>query len=79
MTAPDLDPRTEARLQIVRAVNAFKLRFYRWNTSRIRRPLPQPRLIGLRQIQDAVCIARRNQLVDAHAFEAAGFRREERR
>lgn len=63
--------RTSARLEIVQAVN-------RWKMARqlpvYRHYVYQPKLFSLRHIQQAVCVARRRRLVKSETLELAGFR-----
>jgi len=55
-----------ARWQIIQAANKHKVRTApSWFT---------PRLFGMRQLQQAVCVARRNRLVSGDVLMAAGFR-----
>lgn len=61
--------RAEARLRIIQACNRRKIG--RARSSWVQVP---PRLFGERQIQKAVCMARRFDLVDAEVLVAAGFR-----
>jgi hypothetical protein len=56
----------QARQKILQAVNLYKLR--RWANSNY-----QPRLVGPKQIQQAVFIARQNNLVKSDIYIAAGF------
>lgn len=65
------------RQQILQAVNRFALAFRRHNSAR--GFVPPTRLYGSRNINEAVCVARRRKLVAPEVLEAAGFRREERR
>lgn len=65
-----LDRRT-ARERIVQAANAHILRVHLRHSY-------MPRLISGRQIQRAVCIARRHQLVRPGVLAAAGYREVER-
>jgi hypothetical protein len=60
---PDRDARSQARWHIVQAANRHKLRVRR-----------QPRLFGMRQLQQAVFVARQHQLVSPHTLDLAGFR-----
>lgn len=58
-----IDARKAARWQIIQAANRHKLRVRRG-----------PRLFGMRQLQQAVFMARQHRLVDARTLDAAGFR-----
>src|SRR3972149_8088227 len=58
--------RDEARNKIIQAVNRFKVGF--WSSTRY-----QPKLIGPKQIQWAVFIARQRLLVSPEVLIAAGF------
>lgn len=66
--------RDVARALILRTANRFAL-----DQARRRRPPMPAQLHGARHIQQAVCVARRNRLVDADTLVAAGFRAEARR
>lgn len=57
----------EARDKIIQAVNLFKLKYWSQHTGY------QAKLIGPKQIQWAVFIARQRNLVDADTLKAAGF------
>ena len=59
------NPRNAARWQIIRAVNAVMYKHPRTPTPRT--------LLGMRQIQQAVCIARRRGLVTDDLLVAAGY------
>lgn len=61
------DARNQARWKIIQEVNKYKLRF---------RLAPQlhPRMLGMKNIQWAVYIARRNKLVNNATLEEAGYR-----
>ena len=63
MTAEN--PRNAARWKIIQAANNAMLR-------RPRSPRP-PTLLGMKQIQQAVCITRRRSLVDDATLAAAGY------
>lgn len=59
----------EARLNIIQTANAFKLR------RKQRVPIPFiTRLLSMRHIQEAVCIVRRNRLVDSQVLVDAGYK-----
>lgn len=66
--------RPAARALIVQRANIFKVnahrRRWRWNAGVMTRPT----LLSMRQLQLAVCICRRNNLVTAETLAAAGFR-----
>jgi hypothetical protein len=64
----DRDARLDARWRIIQAANRHKLRVRR-----------QPRMFGMRQIQQAVFMARQHRLVDTATLDLAGFRPERRR
>jgi hypothetical protein len=68
--------RNDARTAIIQAVNVWKLRGRRYVG--IFGYIP-PKLLGPKQLQQAVCIARRNRLVKPEVLETAGFRAKERR
>lgn len=61
------DARNQARWRIIQEVNKHKMRF---------RVAPQvhPKLIGMKNIQWAVYIARRFKLVNNETLEEAGYR-----
>jgi hypothetical protein len=59
----ETDARKDARWQIIQAANRHKLSFRR-----------NPRLFGMRQLQQAVFMARQRNLVGPHTLDAAGFR-----
>jgi hypothetical protein len=61
--------KTDPRWLIIRAANHHIVR-----TSQRRSPFIPPRLLGMRQIQQAVCVARRNRLIEPTILAAAGFR-----
>lgn len=56
----------QARTKIIQAVNRYKMSF--WATTRY-----PPKLVGPKQIQWAVFIARQRKLVSPDILEAAGF------
>jgi hypothetical protein len=56
----------QARAKIIQAVNRFKVGY--WTRSRY-----QPKLVGPKQIQQAVFIARQRKLVSPEVLIAAGF------
>lgn len=58
--------RDHARMKIIQAVNRFKVGY--WQSSRY-----QPKLVGSRQIQQAVFIARQRELVSPDVLIAAGY------
>jgi hypothetical protein len=64
--------RADARARIIQTANRDKLRRYRRQSRRIRRP--EPRLYGPRQINEAVAHVRNRRLVKPEVLEAAGFR-----
>lgn len=68
-------PRASARRVIIQAVNRFRL----YKARAIGAPGGQVRTLGSRNIQQAVCIARRNRLVRPEVLETAGYRGVERR
>lgn len=61
--------RTAARRRIVQTANRYKLARYR--AAYVHRPVP--RLLSMRQVNEAVCICRRQQLVPAATLAMAGF------
>jgi len=67
LDAGERQARADARWAIVQAVNRFKVRFHTWHPYRAQ-------LVDLRQIQQAVRVARHNRLVKPAVLEAAGFR-----
>lgn len=62
-TTPDRDARLDARWRIIQAANRHKIRVRR-----------SPRLFGMRQLPQAVFMARQRKLVDADTLTLAGFR-----
>lgn len=89
LRAPTVTPRPghthdEARLTILQKTNLFRLQrhFARMNngpqfpTHGQRIAMPQPKVWGLDNIQDAVHIARRHGLVDADTLRRAGYNTE---
>lgn len=70
--------RSEARLKIVQACNIRKMdrapRRHWLNLATRGKVHAEVTLLGPKQIQQAVCMARRFRLVDDSVLEAAGFR-----
>lgn len=69
MTDEERKRRNDARRKIIQTANQFKLkksrqRFY---------PHPAPRVLGVRNLHEAVCIVRRNRLLPAATLIIAGF------
>lgn len=64
-----VEGRDEARVRIVQTANRFILA----QSSRRTPPFPA-RLLGMRQVQQAVCVVRRNRLVSDADLKLAGYR-----
>lgn len=80
-TPPTIHPgvarknRLEARWAIIQAANTYRRTAHRarpfFSVARLQAPV----MLGMRQLQQAVCIARRQRLVGPEVLVAAGFRR----